>query len=71
MKKIILLLVLYCNANVLQAQNNITAAEFFVDSDPGAGNATPITVTTPGSTVNFTANIPTTLLANADCTKVK
>lgn len=64
MKKIILLLVLYCTANVLQAQNNITAAEFFVDTDPGAGNATPITVTTPGSTVNFTANIPTTLLAN-------
>jgi hypothetical protein len=64
MKKIILLLVLYCTANVLQAQNNITAAEFFVDTDPGAGSATPITVTTPGSTVNFTANIPTTLLAN-------
>jgi hypothetical protein len=64
MKKIILLLVLYCTANVLQAQNNITAAEFFVDTDPGAGNATPITVTTPGSAVNFTANIPTTLLAN-------
>ena len=63
MKKIILLLVLYCTANVLQAQNTITAAEFFVDNDPGAGNATPITVTTPGSTVNFTANIPTTSLA--------
>ncbi len=64
MKKIILLLILYCTVNVLPAQNNITAAEFFVDTDPGAGNATAITVPTPGSTVNFTANIPTTLLAN-------
>ena len=63
MKKLILLLILYCTANVLHAQNIITAAEFFVDTDPGAGSATPITVTTPGSTVNFTATIPTTSLA--------
>jgi hypothetical protein len=42
---------------------NITAAEFFTDVDPGVGNGTAITPITNGSTVNFTANIPTTSLA--------
>jgi hypothetical protein len=42
---------------------NITAAEFFTDTDPGVGNGTAITPITNGSTVNFTANVPTTSLA--------
>jgi Secretion system C-terminal sorting domain len=41
---------------------NITAAEFFVDTDPGVGNGTPITVTS-GANVNFVATVPTTSLA--------
>lgn len=40
---------------------NITAAEYFIDSDPGPGNGIPIPVGTPGSTVNFVAAIPTSL----------
>lgn len=46
----------------LQAQN-ITAAEYFFDSDPGAGNGTFISVGTAGTTVNFTANISTASLS--------
>ena len=36
----------------------ITAAEFFIDSDPGAGNGTALTVTTPGSVVTQTFTVP-------------
>ena len=38
----------------------ITAAEYFIDSDPGVGNGSPLTVTTPGTTVNqnFVVNVP-------------
>jgi hypothetical protein len=42
---------------------NITAAEFFVDTDPGVGNGTAVTPITNGSIVNFTANISTTALS--------
>lgn len=40
---------------------DITAAEYFVDADPGPGNGTPIPVTA-GSATTFTASIPTTSL---------
>ncbi|MBX2915451.1 MAG: gliding motility-associated C-terminal domain-containing protein [Cyclobacteriaceae bacterium] len=40
---------------------DISAAEYFVDSDPGNGNGTPLPVAT-GSTVTFTASIPTASL---------
>jgi hypothetical protein len=42
---------------------NIIAAEYFVDTDPGTGNGLPLTVT-PGSTVPFTALVPTASLSN-------
>ncbi len=41
--------------------SNITAAEYFFDADPGAGNATPTSVGTSGAVVNFTANLPASL----------
>lgn len=41
----------------------ISAAEYFIDNDPGAGSGVPITVTV-GSTANFTASIPTASLAS-------
>lgn len=31
------------------AQSNITHAEYYLDNDPGIGNGTPITITTPGT----------------------
>jgi len=40
---------------------NITAAEYFFDTDPGNGSGTPIPVT-PGATTSFTVSIPTSSL---------
>ncbi len=63
MKKIILLLIIWCSYVCTNAQI-IVAAEFFVDADPGVGNGTPITVSPTGANVNFAASIPTTSLSN-------
>lgn len=41
---------------------NITAAEFFIDTDPGVGNGTALTIPS-GSTSAFVSSIPTTSLA--------
>ena len=41
---------------------NITAAEYFLDKDPGAGKGTSFPVTTPGDIVNLTATIPVAAL---------
>src|SRR5687768_5824453 len=51
---IILLLSLSITTNAQQ----ITKAEYFFNTDPGIGNGTPVTISTPADTVNFTANIP-------------
>ena len=42
---------------------NITAAEYFLDADPGVGNGTALSVGANGAVVNFTAAIPTALSA--------
>lgn len=45
------------------AQPNITAAEYFFNTDPGPGNGTPLSIT-PGTAIDLTnINIPTTSLA--------
>jgi hypothetical protein len=62
MKKIFLIIVAWCTYAYTHAQT-ITAAEFFIDSDPGVGNGTPISVTA-GANVNFVATVPTTSLSN-------
>jgi gliding motility-associated-like protein len=41
---------------------NISKAEYYVDTDPGQGNGTPITVPT-GANINFVFSVPTTNLA--------
>ncbi|MBL7872955.1 MAG: gliding motility-associated C-terminal domain-containing protein [Cyclobacteriaceae bacterium] len=41
---------------------NLTAAEYFFDTDPGQGNGTSIPIT-PGATANFIASVPTASLA--------
>jgi len=38
---------------------NIVAAEYFFDTDPGTGNGTAITVPTPADSVNFNVALPT------------
>lgn len=46
------------------AQVNITNVEYFIDSDPGVGTATPIpAVFSPATTINETFTIPTSSLA--------
>ena len=62
MKKIFLLFVLSILYEAIHAQ--ITSAEYFIDADPGVGNAIPISGITPGDSVNFTVTIPTTSLTN-------
>lgn len=42
---------------------NITAAEYFFDTDPGQGNGISIPIT-PGVTTNFTVSIPTSSLGS-------
>ena len=63
MKKIIFLIILYCSCVVVHAQT-ITAAEFFIDADPGVGNGVAITPSPSGANVNFTASIPTSSLSS-------
>ncbi len=53
---------LYISDNTINAAD-ITAAEFFMDTDPGKGNGTPIPVTS-GATINMTAVIPSTSLSS-------
>lgn len=60
MRLLIVIMAVLCNV-ITQAQA-ITAAEFFVDTDPGVGNATPVAVTS-GTTVNFSATVSTTSLS--------
>ncbi len=55
------LLIIISSSSVAQ---NITRAEYFFDSDPGPGNATSLTVPTPGVNVSFTVNISTASLLN-------
>ena len=62
MKQWICLLLLLA-AGRLTAQN-ITAAEYFFNTDPGAGQATPLAVGTPAAAVQITATIPTTSLSS-------
>jgi hypothetical protein len=42
---------------------NIVAAEYFLDADPGVGNATATSVGAAGAVVNFSVTIPTSLPA--------
>lgn len=42
---------------------NIISAEYFFDTDPGCGNGTPITISTPAETVNFSTSISSNMLS--------
>ena len=45
------------------SSQNITKAEYFIDTDPGIGNGTTVTIPTPGDIVNFTASVSTASLS--------
>jgi hypothetical protein len=63
MKRLLTLLLMISFITTARSQS-ITAAEYFIDADPGKGNGTAITISTPADIVNFTANIPTASLGN-------
>lgn len=57
---ILLALPIYLLALAVNAQPNLTAAEYFFNTDPGPGNGTPISIT-PGTTLDLNnINIPST-----------
>jgi len=41
----------------------INRAEYFIDTDPGVGNATAVSVSSPSASVSFNFNVPTTSLS--------
>jgi hypothetical protein len=45
------------------SSQNIVSAEYFIDTDPGVGNATPVSITSAPN-ANFTLSIATSSLAN-------
>jgi len=49
--------------NMAGFSQSITGAEYFIDADPGVGNATTVIVATPGANVNFNFNVPTASLS--------
>jgi Bacterial Ig-like domain/Secretion system C-terminal sorting domain len=55
MKRIVLLIITCCLYGISFAQN-ITAIEYFIDSDVGAGNGTAVTIT-PGPSINMSFNV--------------
>ncbi|RYY67653.1 MAG: hypothetical protein EOO12_00395 [Chitinophagaceae bacterium] len=59
------LLTLLLALALLPGHAQLAAAEYFIDTDPGAGNGTPITVSA-GTTLNENLSVPTTGLAAGD-----
>jgi len=57
-----MLLSMACSIATAHSQN-ITAAEYFFDSDPGHGNGTPLSIPSPSATVSFPASISVSGLA--------
>ena len=52
----------YLTQPVANPTPDITALEYFIDTDPGAGNGTPV-ATTPGTTTNKIFTVPTASLS--------
>jgi hypothetical protein len=63
MKKLSLLLGFVFSVGLLSAQN-IANIEYFIDTDPGHGNGTALTVTTPAPEITSTFSFPLTSLVD-------
>jgi hypothetical protein len=50
-------------ATVSAAGQTITVAEYFINTDPGPGNGTPIDVSEPGAFVSFSVSVPPAAIA--------
>jgi hypothetical protein len=62
MKKSAIIL-LCCLWALFSNAQQIVQAEYFIDTDPGNGNGTPISVVTPGNTISESVSIPTASLS--------
>jgi hypothetical protein len=51
---------------IFYIQTRIVEAEYFIDTDPGLGNGTPLSITTPTDLITITPSISTPVLANGD-----
>lgn len=58
MKKIFILFTLMCALWKAEGQSSVTQAEYFLDTDPGRGKATPIAIPTPSTNIK---NVPFTV----------
>lgn len=64
MKRLISLLGCLLSLNIVVSAQGISAAEYFIDNDPGVGNGTSIAITpTFNDSISFATNIPTTGLS--------
>lgn len=63
MKNLLLIMVLVCLCNFLNAQNTISKLEYYIDADPGYGLATDIAIT-PATDLDISFNPVITSLAN-------
>ncbi|MCB9188684.1 MAG: hypothetical protein H6599_05310 [Flavobacteriales bacterium] len=61
--KSLYLTIFFAIVSFLGRAQNITQAEYFINTDPGVGNGTPITITTPNDTVLQPFTVPTSSLA--------
>ena len=59
--RVFITMLLLCTIHIVHGQ--ITAVEYFIDSDPGVGNGTALSVTS-GHTINENFSIPTSSLSN-------
>lgn len=57
------LFILFCLLSFSAITQTINRAEYFIDNDPGNGNGTPVTVSSPSANVSFSFNVPTTSLS--------
>lgn len=62
MQKLIAIIVCWCLVLQVFAQQNIIKAEYFIDNDPGFGNATNISISPSANIINNTFSIPSSVL---------
>ncbi len=62
-QKIYGLIILCCLFSATAFTQIINRAEYFIDTDPGSGNGTPVTISTPAANVNFSFSINTNSLS--------
>jgi hypothetical protein len=64
MKKVVHTLLMWLFSFTLIAQTNISQIEYFIDTDPGIGNGTALTVTTPAPEITSSFSFPLASLAD-------